>query len=122
MNSVDADQVGLLNSILRNQSAKQARLHLKCSGIGFFDNSLYMGIEKNGTLRQFTDNLNEAFTFLGFPIENMNFLPPITLARSQTKARPELTKLLETYRNTECGGLTVDSFHLFRSETVPERG
>ena len=79
--SVDANQVGLLDSILRNQSAKQAALHLNCRGIGFFNNSLYMGIEENATLSQFVTNLNEAFTFLGYSIENVKFLPHITLSR-----------------------------------------
>ena len=40
--SVDTDQAGLLDSILLNQSIKQAPLYLNCRGIEFFSNSLYM--------------------------------------------------------------------------------
>jgi len=118
--SVDTDQVGLLDSILRNQSAKQAALNLKFRGIGFFKNSLYMGIEENDALNQFVSNLNEAFTFLGYPIEEMKFLPHITLARFQAGGRSELTARLEAYCNKAWGNLIVESFQLFRSETLPE--
>ena len=118
--NVETDQVGLLDSILRNQSAKQTTFHLNCHGIGFFDNALYMGITENDTLRQFVANLNEAFTFLGYPIENIKFLPHITLARFSAAARPELTTLLQAYRKTEWGNLKIESVQLFRSETLPE--
>lgn len=118
--SVDADQVGLLDSILRNQSAKQATLNLNCRGIGFFANSLYMGIEENRALRQFATSLNEAFKFLGYPIEAMKFLPHITLARFPPTIRPELMARLSAYRNEEWGDLNVESVQLFRSETLPE--
>ena len=97
--SVDADQVGLLDSILRNQSTKQTPLHLNCRGIEFFNNSLYMSAEENKTLRQFATNLNEALTFLEYPIESARFVLHITLARFRASARPELIALLKAYRD-----------------------
>jgi len=119
--SVAIDQTGLLDSVLRNQSTKQATLHLNCRGIGFFDNSLYIGIGENDALSKFTTSLNEAFTFLGYPIQSAKFLPHITLARFRPSARRELTALLaEAYRDSEWGDLTVESIQLFSSETLSE--
>ncbi|MDG1026174.1 MAG: 2'-5' RNA ligase family protein [Gammaproteobacteria bacterium] len=36
--AVDQDQVGFLDSILRNRSSKQAVLNLRCHGIEFLNN------------------------------------------------------------------------------------
>lgn len=119
--NVDADQVGLVDSILRNRSSRQATLHLNCRGIGFFNNSLHMRIEEDDALSELATNLNEALAFLGYPVENAKFFPHITLARFRPSARPELTALLaENYRNQQWGDLTVESIQLFRSETLPE--
>ena len=118
--SVDADQVGLLDSILRNQSTKQTPLHLNCRGIEFFNNSLYMSAEENKTLRQLATNLNEALTFLGYPIESARFVLHITLARFRASARPELIALLKAYRDRKWGDFTAESIQLFRSETLPK--
>lgn len=117
--NVDADQVGLVDSILRNRSSRQTTLHLNCHGIGFFNNSLHMGIEENDALSEFAATLNEALSFLGYTIESARFSPHITLARFRPSARPELTAALaETYHNTQWGDLTVESIQLFRSETL----
>lgn len=119
--NVDADQIGLVDSILRNQSSKQTTLYLRCRGIGFFNNSLHMGIEENDALSEFATTLNETLTFLGYPIESARFSPHITLARFRASARPELTAALaEACRNKQWGDLTVDSIQLFRSETLSE--
>lgn len=116
---VTADQTGLLDSILRHQSARQPALTLHCHGLGFFSNSLYLGIKENDALSQLVENLNEAFAFLGYPIEEMKFLPHITLARFAAPARPELVTSLEAYRGREWGEFTVESIQLYRSETLP---
>jgi len=120
LGNVQTDQIGLLDSILRNQSANQARLQLTCRGIGFFSNSLYMGIERNDPLNQLAAKLNEAFTFLGYPRETIEFLPHITLARFPNKARTELSTSLQAYRNREWGKLSIESVQLFNSETLAE--
>ena len=119
--NVETDQVGLLDSILRNQSAKQAPFNLRCCGLGFFDDSLHLSINQNDTLDQFVTNLNAAFTFLGYPIESMEFLPHITLARFKASAKAELlASPLRDYFDGEWGDLSVDSIRLYQSETLPE--
>ncbi len=118
--NVDVNQVGLLDSILRHQSNKQTAFQVNCQGIGFFENTLYMGIAENDVLRQFVTELNQAFTFLGYSIEDISFLPHITLARFATVVRPELMDLLEAYRYQKWGSMNIESVQLFRSETLAE--
>lgn len=118
--NVETDQIGLLDSILRNQTTKQTAFQLNCHGLGFFNNALYLGIEESKELKQFVSKLNEAFSFLGYAIESQEFLPHITLARFDESVAPELATLLDAHRKQEWGSVLVESIHLYRSETLAE--
>ena len=118
--AVDQDQVGFLDSILRNRSSKQAVLNLRCHGIEFLNNSVCLGIENTDALEQLVSRLNEGFAFLGYAVEEKKFIPHITLARFDKSARGLLKDVTAEYSDKHWSGFTFDRYQLYRSETLPE--
>ena len=116
---VDADQLGLIDSCLRHQSIRQQPLKLRCQGLGLFSDTLYLHIDCNDALAALVTKLNEALTFLGYSKESREFVPHITLARFRASTPQGIfAPILEKYRDTLWGELSVDSIVLYRSETL----
>ncbi len=118
--AVDQDQVGFLDSILRNRSSKQAVLNLRCHGIEFLDNAVCLGIENTDALEQLVSRLNEGFAFLGYAVEEKKFIPHITLARFDKSAKGIVKDVTAEHSDRHWGDFTFDRYQLYRSETLPE--
>ena len=118
--AVDQDQVGFLDSILRNRSSKQAVLNLRCHGIEFLNNSVCLGIESTDTIEQLALRLYEGFAFLGYAVEEKKFKPHITLARFDKSAKGLLKNVTAKYSDRHWGDFIFDRYQLYRSETLPE--
>ena len=112
-------QLRLIDSCLRPQSIRQQPLKLRCQGLGLFSDTLYLRIDCNDALAALVTKLNEALTFLGYSKESREFVPHITLARFRASTPQGIfASILEKYRDTLWGELSVDSIVLYRSETL----
>jgi RNA 2',3'-cyclic 3'-phosphodiesterase len=121
LGNVDADQVGFLDSILRDQCAKHSAFTLRARGIGYFKDSMHLNIVSDKNLDRLVSDLNKAFAFLGYERERKKYLPHITLARFKPVNGSKLSALIsQDYLHQEWGELAVDSIQLIKSETSPE--
>lgn len=118
--SVPEDQEVPLQSILSQVSKQLEAFSLNCKGVGFFKNSMWVGIENSEPLQDLVFNLNESLSLLGFAQEDKAFVPHVTLARFAPSAKPVMLEVEKRYKDKEWGVMETPKFHLYRSHTLPE--
>lgn len=120
LGAVDTAHEAELSAALAAVAAENTEFRLNCSGIGFFKDSLWLGIQPNNALLDLVGKLNESLATLGFQAETKPYTPHITVARFGVLAKPKLQKIAERFENKGWGEIKVNKFHLYRSETMPE--
>jgi 2'-5' RNA ligase len=99
---------------------------LSLRGLGVFPSArrprvLYLGIEGETTrLTSFQNKLEAGLCDCGFPREERQFLPHLTLARIKSLREPDrLLKELEGSKTYEAGQFTVSELRLIKSDLTP---
>ena len=113
-------QLSAIDSSIKQIAGRHKSLALACQGIGFFKNSIWVGIADSEPLTALASDLDLAFAAQGFIQEVKTYIPHVTVARFGQDTKLKLTELTEKYRTTDWGSLDVDSIQLYRSETLPE--
>lgn len=120
LGTVDTAQESELSAALASVSAAHTEFKVDCNGVGFFKDSMWLGIQPNDALAYLVGTLNESLATLGLPAETKSYIPHITVARFGGLAKPKLQKIAERFENKQWGEIKVNKFHLYRSETIPE--
>jgi RNA 2',3'-cyclic 3'-phosphodiesterase len=124
----DADpaQLPTIVSALQSVHAPHATT-LRIHGLGYFPNSLqprviWAGITAGPELQTLATEIQSRVGPLGFPAEERDFSPHITLARINTRERspaPEptdnLVRAAAAFASYDFGTMHASEFHLFRS-------
>jgi RNA 2',3'-cyclic 3'-phosphodiesterase len=120
LGAIDAEQRAELAAVLGDVSNSRRGFKIDCKGVGFFKDSLWLGITPNEELSNLVSALNQAVTTLGIQSENKPFTPHITIARFAAVAKPKMQTLMAPFENAHWGEIAANKFHLYRSETLPE--
>ena len=84
---------------------------------------LWIGLEKSLELKKLQNELDQNLNKIGFPLENREFNPHLTIARVKDRLDPaELRKIaaaLQQQKTGSLGRLEVNEFSLFQSELRP---
>ena len=120
LGTINPEQEAQLSTALASVASQHKEFQIDCSGIGFFKDSLWVGVQTNNTLSDLVGKLNESLSTLGLKEEVKLYTPHITVARFGALAKPQLQKIAERFEKTQWGEIKVNKFHLYRSETLPE--
>jgi RNA 2',3'-cyclic 3'-phosphodiesterase len=98
---------------------------LEFRGLGFFPNEkhprvFWAGIEASANLKTLAEDIEDAMEKLGFPREQREFSPHLTLARFERARLPEaLHKAIVENTQREFGSLRTSQFYLIQSKLKP---
>lgn len=120
LGSVPETQLITIQSVLKQVTIKHRPLDLSYAGIGFFKNSIWIGVESNDYLSSIASGVDQAFSALGFSKELKPYVPHITLARFGNNAKIKLSELQEKYAGKLWGTIKVNKIHLYKSDTLPQ--
>lgn len=120
LGTINQAQEAALSAVLSTVAGQHNRFNLSCSGVGFFKDSLWLGIQPNNALSDLVSTLNESVTAIGLRPESKTYTPHITVARFGPLGKPKLEEVAARFENTQWGEIHVNKFHLYKSETLPE--
>ncbi len=120
LGSVLESDLGTIDSIVAQTATRHRAMQLHCAGIGFFKNSIWIGIKDNLLLAALTLELDQAFVPLGIYPERKARVPHVTVARFGTGAKIVLAPFREKYFSRDWGLLPVSEMILYKSETLEE--
>jgi RNA 2',3'-cyclic 3'-phosphodiesterase len=105
------------------RSLQQVQLHFRM--IGFFPNAqrprvIWGGMEASENLAPLAHAVDQQISTLGFPAEEREFTPHLTLARLDPPGiSPELRASIEKRATRDFGVLHTSEFHLIESKLKP---
>jgi len=92
------------------------------TGLGFFPNRrrpniLWAGIRASPNLRTIVEEIDQRLAVVGFPLEQREFAPHLTLARlAETGLSAKLIAAIDQISSREFGGFRATQFHLIESD------
>ncbi len=122
-------ELSRISDEIRAIAATTAPLELQIQGIGVFPNLkrprvVWVGVKSPPALFRLQKALEDAAEQIGYPKEDREFSPHLTLGRVKREASPaELTLLGQTIAQKPVGvlgNMTVNQLVLFRSDLKPE--
>ena len=120
LGSVLESDLRKIDSIVSHTATRHHAMELHCAGIGFFKNSIWVGIKDNSLLTALTLELDQAFVPLGIYPERKARVPHVTVARFGIGAKIVLAPFREKYFSRDWGLLPVSEMILYKSETLKE--
>ena len=120
LGSVLESDLRTIDSIVSQAATRHRAMQLHCAGIGFFKNSIWVGIKENLLLSALTLELDQAFVPLRIYPERKAHVPHVTVARFGTGAKIVLAPFRKKYVSRDWGLLPVSGMILYKSETLPE--
>jgi len=118
-----ADLLPEINQRLETIAAETRVLQTEIIGLGAFPHAgrpsvIWAGLAEHAKawFAEVVSELERYLEALGFPPEQRNFHPHVTLARVKAKPPPELAELLEHHEKTVFGSLKIDQLVFYQSE------
>lgn len=118
LGSTPAERVSDLEKLLRTVASESAPIETSLRGMGAFPDErhmrvLYIGVRKSRALAELQDRLRTTLESAGFPQEDRDYSPHLTVARLR-KSRSG-TDLLSPYVRTSFGDVSIPSIILYES-------
>ena len=113
-----------LDSILKTlvMIRSEDSISVNFTGLGFFPNRrrpniLWAGIQASPNLQIIVKEIDQRLAVLGFPLEQREFTPHLTLARlAETALPPKWIAAIGQISSREFGSFRATQFHLIESE------
>ena len=128
LGDVSPASVDLIKHMLETEAGKHATFDATIEGFGCYPNArrpriFWVGLEAPPSLASLHHDLSAAAARLGYPAEDRDFSPHLTIGRvRQNATATELQKIraeVERLQLGELGTTRVDSIHLFKSDLLP---
>ncbi len=123
---IDGEKIEKVKSMLGNITKDYRPFRLSLKGTGSFPPGakhprvIWIGIEMNETLQNIQTRLENELHKLGFPREKRKFHPHLTLGRiKEPQNIGRVLESLDRHKETDFGGMTVDTITLFESKLRP---
>lgn len=118
--SIEESKLAAIEGVMKQVAAQHEPMSLQSRGMGFFKNSIWVGIEENQQLSKLAADLNLACVPLGIAQEEKAYLPHVTVARLAKGAKSAVSQELDEFAGKSWGELLVSRICLYRSDTLPE--
>jgi 2'-5' RNA ligase len=128
LGDVSPASLDLIRHMLVTEAEKHDPFDATIEGFGCYPNSrrpriLWVGLEAPPTLASLQHDLNASSARLGYPAEDRDFSPHLTIGRvRQNVTATEVQKIRAEVEHLHLGNLgitRVDSIHLFKSDLLP---
>lgn len=128
LGDVSPTSLELIQHMLQIEAGKHQPFDATVEGFGCYPNArrpriLWVGLQAPASLTSLYHDLNAAAARLGYPSEDRDFSPHLTIARVRQNATPtELQRIRVEAEHTQVGHLgttRVEAIHLFKSELLP---
>jgi len=126
LGEIEPDRVPVVETVMREAAAAQPRFRLVLHGTGTFPGGgkprvLWAGFEEAPPLLALQRAIEDGLERQGFPREERDFHPHLTLGRVKSPARVQAAALeLEKFRETVFGEMTARKITLFESVLKPQ--
>ena len=120
LGSVEESNLAAIEGVMKQVAAQHPKLSLQSRGMGFFKNSIWVGIAENPALTKLAADLNLACIPLGIVKEEKPYLPHVTVARLGKGSKLALSKLPDQFAGQSWGELAVAKICLYRSDTLAD--
>ena len=117
-------QLPEISAIIEETVSGYASCEARIIGLGAFPDAqrpriVWAGLTPAETITDVARQLNDQLGDLGFPRENRDYTPHVTLARAKSRPPRELGTLIESSSQTDFGGITIDQAILYQSAPGP---
>lgn len=123
LGDIAEDSLEKLGSSMLSIGGLQPPVTATFSGLGAFPSLskprvVWLGLDGGRTLSQIHGALVSELRTLQLPIDNRPFVPHLTLGRSR-KPLPGARRILESFRDRDCGSAQLDQLILYESRLGP---
>jgi RNA 2',3'-cyclic 3'-phosphodiesterase len=129
LGDVASDKIDEIKMGIEESSVGIPPFNLQIKGLGVFPNLkrmqiIWVGIAGDiSYLKQIQKNIENNLSILGYPAENREFTPHLTLGRIRYSIPPldqqKLAQLIEGYNFTSSHEIQVNSINLMKSQLTP---
>ncbi len=128
LGDVAPSSLDLIEHMLRTETAKYQPFEAEVEGFGCYPNArrpriLWVGLQAPASLASLHRDLDAASARLGYPSEDREFSPHLTIGRvRQNASATDLQKIRSEVEHTQIGRLgatRVEAVHLFKSDLLP---
>jgi len=128
LDELDQQHLTSLIKAISGNLTEFSSLSLKINGLGLFPESgkprvLWIGIDKNPTLKSLTEMIEQQAHFLGYAKEHRRFSPHLTIGRvKHVLSKSDEIELLKSVKNNlyvNFGQFEVNKLILFKSTLLP---
>lgn len=128
LGDISLSGLDLVKHLLETEAAKYQPFDMRVEGLGCYPDPrrprvLWIGLQAPPALNSLQHDLDAATARLGYPSEEREFSPHLTIGRvRQNAGSTDLQKIrtaLEQARVGDLGTAHVDAIHLFKSELQP---
>lgn len=120
LGAVEPQRLGVITELATDLCRQQGPLTIDCRGLGFFKQSLWVGIAENLQLQTLAQELDAGCKRLGLKNDAQAFAPHVTVARFSKQAKLELSPAVAEFFDKQWGEYRADEVNLYRSDTLPE--
>ena len=128
LGDVSASNLKVLTGILASEASRHHPFTMNSGGLGAFPNLrrprvIWVGMQAPDNLNALQKGVETGMNELGYPPEDRQFSPHLTLARISNNATPEMVNqigsTLVVSHVESLGSFSLTSIHVFRSELKP---
>lgn len=125
LGEIETSQVSSIFKIMEIEAKKSRPFVLECRSIGFFPERgtprvLWVGVKASAELKDLQRRLELSLQKIGFPPEEREFHPHLTIGRVKSKLHLEsVLQQLEKYREKSFGQMEAKTIVLFESLLRP---
>ncbi len=118
--SIEESKLAAVEGLMKQVAAQHKPMILHSKGMGFFKNSIWVGVDAQENLSALAADLSLACVPLGIAQEEKSYLPHVTVARLGKGAKLALSQLLNEFSEKNWGEIAASKICLYRSDTLPE--
>ncbi|MEZ4484604.1 MAG: RNA 2',3'-cyclic phosphodiesterase [Syntrophotaleaceae bacterium] len=124
LGDITEDSLEKLGSSMLSIGGLQPPVTATFSGVNAFPSRsrprvVWLGLDGGNTLSQLHEALKSKLDLLQLPVDQRPFVPHLTLGRSR-KPLPGAGRILESFRDRDCGSAQLDQLVLYESRLGPE--
>lgn len=129
LGDVSAENIGMVERILRSEASKRPVLEIGIGGIGAFPKMrhprvIWIGVEAPSEMFDLRRGIEDGVARLGYNYDKYEFTPHLTLGRISRKASATdvrtVGNVLHDFQVGFIGVARIDAVHLYRSDLRPE--